>query len=52
MIEKDEKAHAGRDEATVYLVKQLQADCENEIKTEEQEPYKYEEKDFPALGSK
>ena len=52
MIEKDEKEHAGRDEATVYLVKQLQTDCENEIKTEEQEPYKYDEKDFPALGSK
>ena len=52
MIKKDEKEHAGRDEATVYLVKQLQADCENEIKSEEQEPYKYDEKDFPALGSK
>ena len=52
MIEKDEKEHAGRDEATVYLVKQLQADCENEMKSEEQEPYKYDEKDFPALGSK
>ena len=42
MIEKDEKEHAGKDEATVYLVKQLQADCENEIKMEEPEPYKYE----------
>ena len=52
MIEKDEKEHAGKDEATVNLVQQLQADCENEIKSEEQEPYKYDEKDFPALGSK
>ena len=50
MIEKDEKEHAGRDEATVILVKQLQADCKNEIKSEEQEPY--DEKDFPALRSK
>ena len=38
MIEKDEKEHAGRDEAIVYLVKHLQADCENEIKSEQQEP--------------
>ena len=52
MIDKDEKEHAGRDEATVNLVKQLQADCENEIKTEEQKPYKYDEKDFPPLGAK
>ena len=52
MIEKDEKEHVGIDEATVYLVKQLQADCENEIKTEEKEPYKYDEKDFPLIGTK
>ena len=52
MIKKDEIEHAGQDEATILLVKQLQADCENEIKSEEQKPYKYDEKDFPALGSK
>ena len=52
MIKKDETEHAGQDEATILLVKQLQADCENEIKSEEQKPYKYDEKDFPALGSK
>ena len=52
MIDKDKKEHEGRDEATIYLVKQLQADCNNEIKAEEKEPYKYDEKDFPPLGAK
>ena len=46
MIEKDEKEHAGNDEATVNLVQQLQTDCEKEIKSEQKEPFKYDEKYF------
>ena len=52
MIDKDKKEHAGKDEATIYLVKQLQKDCENEIKKEEPEPFKYDENNFPPLSSK
>ena len=50
MIDKDKKEHAGKDEATIYLVKQLQKDCENEVKREEPEPFKYDENDFPPLN--
>ena len=49
MIDKDKQEHAGKDKATIYLVKQLQKDCENEIKKEEPEPFKYDENKFPPL---
>ena len=49
MISKDKQEHEGKDEATIYLVKQLQKDCENEVKKEEPEPFKYDENEFPPL---
>ena len=32
MVSKDKQEHEGKDEATIYLVKQLQKDCDNEVK--------------------
>ena len=52
MVNKDKQEHEGKDEGTIYLVKQLQKDCENEIKKEEPEPFKYDENEFPPLSSK
>ena len=49
MINIDKQEHEGKDEATIYLVKQLQKDYENEVKKEEQEPFKYDENKFPPL---
>ena len=50
MVNKDKQEHEGKDEATIYLVKQLQKDCENEVKKEEPEPFKYDENEFPPLN--
>ena len=50
MIDKDKQKHAGKDEATIYLVKQLQKNCENKVKREEPEPFKYDENEFPPLN--
>ena len=52
MVSKDKQEHEGKDEATIYLVKQLQKDCENKIKKEKPEPLKYDENEMPPLSSK
>ena len=50
ILQRDEVEHAGKDEATILLVKQLQSDSENEAKSEE--PYEYDETEFPTLNPK
>ena len=49
IITKDKEEHEGKDEATLCLVQQLQNDCENEVKREEPEPFKYDDDEFPPL---
>ena len=49
MVKKDKTEHEEKDEATIYLVKQLQKDCDDEVKKEEPEPFKYDENEFPPL---
>ena len=49
IVAKDKEEQEGTDEATLCLVQQLQKDCENEVKQEEPEPFKYDEDDFPPL---
>ena len=50
MISKDKEEHEGRDEATIYLVKELQKNCDNKVKKEEPEPFKYDENKFPPFN--
>ena len=52
MVAKDRQEHEGKDEATICLGKQLQKDCDDEVKKEEPEPFKYDENKFPPLSSK
>ena len=49
IMTKEQAEHAGTDEATICLVQQLQKDCENEIKQEEPEPFKFNDDEFPPL---
>ena len=49
IVAKDKEEHEGTDEATLCLVQQLQKDCENEVKREEPEPFKYDDDEFPPL---
>ena len=49
IMTKEQEEHAGTDEATICLVQQLQKDCENEVKQEEPEPFKFNDDKFPPL---
>ena len=49
IVAKDKQEHEGTDEATLCLVQQLQKDCDNEVKQEEPEPFKYDEDKFLPL---
>ena len=49
MVTKDRQKHWGKDKATICLVKQLQKDCDDEVKKEKPEPFKYDENKFPPL---
>ena len=49
MVTKDRQEHEGKDEVTIYLVKQLQKDCDDKVKKEGPEPFKYDENEFPPL---
>ena len=49
IVTKDKEEHEGKDEATLCLVQQLQADIEKEVKREELEPFKYDDDEFPPL---
>ena len=49
MVTKDRQEHEGKDEVTICLVKQLQKDCDDKVKKEEPEPFKYDENEFPPL---
>ena len=49
IVTKDKEEHEGKDEATLCLVQQLQADIEKKVKREEQEPFKYDDDEFPPL---
>ena len=49
MVAKDRQEHEGEDEATLCLVQQLQKDCDDKVKQEELEPFKYDEDKYPPL---
>ena len=49
IMARDKEEHAGTDKATIFLVQQLQKDCENEVKQEEPEPFKFNDDEFPPL---
>ena len=49
MMTKDMQEHEGKDEATLCLAQQLQKDCDDKVKQEEPESFKYDEDKFPPL---
>ena len=49
IMARDKEEHAGTDEATICLVQQLQKDCEDEVKQQEPEPFKFHDDEFPPL---